>query len=74
MKLFRTQNVEPLVDMKDMDTYHGHEWAEGGSLERIQEHAWIERYNYESLLVSEVISQSSEIKTVLEIGSGPGVL
>lgn len=74
MKLFRTQNVEPLVDMKDMDTYHSHEWAEGGSLERINEQAWIQRYEYEARLVSEVISQNPEIKTVLEIGSGPGVL
>lgn len=74
MKLFRTQNVEPLVDMRDLDTYHSHEWTEGSDLERIDEQAWKERYAYEAQIISQVISQSSDIKTVLEIGSGPGVL
>ena len=74
MSLFRTQNPEPFISMKDMDTYHNHEWEEGGSLERIQEDAWIQRYKYEAQLISETIKQNKEIKHVLEIGSGPGVL
>jgi 2-polyprenyl-3-methyl-5-hydroxy-6-metoxy-1,4-benzoquinol methylase len=74
MSLFRTQNPEPFVTMKDMDTYHSHEWAEGGSLERIQEDVWIKRYQYEAQLISNTINQNPKIKNVLEIGSGPGVL
>ena len=74
MSLFRTSNPEPFVNMKDMDTYHSHEWAEGGSLERIQEQAWIERYEYEAMLVNSLITSNPNIKTVLEIGSGPGAL
>ena len=74
MSLFRTQNPEPFISMKDMDTYHNHEWEEGGILERIQEDAWIQRYKYEAQLISETIKQNKEIKHVLEIGSGPGVL
>jgi 2-polyprenyl-3-methyl-5-hydroxy-6-metoxy-1,4-benzoquinol methylase len=74
MSLFRTQNPEPFVTMKDMDTYHSHEWADGGSLERIQEDAWVKRYQYEAQLISDTINQNHKIKNVLEIGSGPGVL
>lgn len=74
MSLFRTTNTEPFVSMKDMDTYHSHEWEEGGSLNRINEQAWIERYEYESLLLQEVVRLYPGINNVLEIGSGPGVL
>lgn len=74
MSLFRTPNPEPFVTMKDMDTYHSHEWEEGGSLNRIDEQAWIERYKYEAILIQDVITRNPQTKTVLEIGSGPGVL
>jgi len=74
MSLFRTDNPEPFMSMYDMDTYHSHEWAEGGSLDRIQEDAWIQRYQYEAMLINSVIESNPKIKTVLEIGSGPGVL
>ena len=74
MSLFRTPNPEPFVSMKDMDTYHSHEWEEGGSLDRIEEQAWIERYNYEASLIQAVVQQNPSITNVLEIGSGPGVL
>jgi SAM-dependent methyltransferase len=74
MSLFRTNNPEPFFSMVDMDTYHSHEWESGGSLDRIDEPAWIQRYEYESLLIDEVLKTNENIKTVLEIGSGPGVL
>lgn len=74
MNLFRTQNPEPFVSMKDMDTYHSHEWADGGSLDRIKENTWTQRYQYEADLINSIISQSSNVKNILEIGSGPGIL
>lgn len=72
--LFRTNFAEPMVSMKDMDTYHSHEWEEGGSLDRIKEQSWIDRYKYEASLITDVIQQNPHIRNVLEIGSGPGLL
>jgi SAM-dependent methyltransferase len=59
-----------------MDTYHSHEWAEGGSLERIDEPVWKKRYEYESQLIDAVLENNPKLKkgNVLEIGSGPGSL
>jgi SAM-dependent methyltransferase len=74
MSLFRTNYLEPNITMLEMDTYHSHEWAEGGSLERINEEAWVQRYQYEAMLIGEVLKMIPNVKTVLEIGSGPGVL
>ncbi len=73
MGLFRiTHNeFEQAFSMERFDTEHMEEWI---SVDRLQEQAWIERYEYESLLVCEVIKDNPHIVNVLEIGSGPGIL
>lgn len=47
------------------------EW--GNNDNRINELAWKQRYEYESNLISPIITENN-FKTVLEIGSGPGSL
>jgi 2-polyprenyl-3-methyl-5-hydroxy-6-metoxy-1,4-benzoquinol methylase len=73
--LFRTTFAEPRVNMLDMDTYHKHEWEDGDSLNRIQEPSWNTRYDHEAQIISQTINDSDiDVKNILEIGSGPGVL
>lgn len=73
MGLFRIthNNFEELFAMKDFDTEHANEWEETG---RLQEQAWQSRYDYEAVVVAEVVQQRPHITNVLEIGSGPGIL
>lgn len=73
MGLFRIQHTdfEQKLTMHQFDTEHGDEWSDTS---RLSEPGWEERYNYESLLILEVIKQYPNIKNVLEIGSGPGIL
>jgi len=73
MGLFRIthNNFEEIFAMSSFDTEHANEWEETG---RLQEEAWQSRYEYEASLIVEVIRQNPNIKNVLEIGSGPGIL
>lgn len=73
MGLFRVQHCdfEQKFSSKDFDTAHTNEWEDAG---RLQEEAWQKRYDYEADLIREVLKDNPHIKTVLEIGSGPGVL
>ena len=73
MGLFRIThtNFEEIFSSKDFDTAHANEWEETG---RLQEAAWEQRYDYERMLISNVIESNLHIKNVLEIGSGPGIL
>lgn len=73
MGLFRIQHTdfEQKFNMNDFDTEHANEWEDVG---RLQEDAWQRRYEYEASLVSLVVESNPNIKTVLEIGSGPGIL
>jgi 2-polyprenyl-3-methyl-5-hydroxy-6-metoxy-1,4-benzoquinol methylase len=57
--------------MNDFDTEHSNEWEDAG---RLQEDAWQMRYEYEANLVKLVVDSYPNINTVLEIGSGPGIL
>jgi len=54
----------------DPDTFHEDEWENS---DRIHEAGWKERYEYEATLIVDVIEQNN-VKSVLEIGSGPGML
>ena len=47
------------------------EWKSTESAFRIDEESWIERYEYESDLVSELCNDNN-LKKILEFGSGPG--
>lgn len=73
MGLFRIQHTtfEQTFDMTQFDTEHANEWEDSG---RLQEDAWQRRYEYEAGLISDVIQNNPHIKTVLELGSGPGIL
>jgi 2-polyprenyl-3-methyl-5-hydroxy-6-metoxy-1,4-benzoquinol methylase len=73
MGLFRIQHndFEQKFSMKDFDTEHANEWEDAG---RLQEEAWQKRYEYEASIVEDVIKDNPHIKTVLELGSGPGIL
>lgn len=73
MGLFRIKHnqFEENFDMTHFDTEHQNEWE---TTDRINESSWNSRYEYESLLIESVMSLYPHIKTVLEIGSGPGVL
>ena len=41
--------------------------------QRIHEQAWGDRYNYETSIISNIIEENN-YKTILELGSGPGML
>jgi 2-polyprenyl-3-methyl-5-hydroxy-6-metoxy-1,4-benzoquinol methylase len=73
MGLFRIQHTdfEQKFNMNDFDTEHSNEWEDAG---RLQEDAWQMRYEYEANLVKLVVDSYPNINTVLEIGSGPGIL
>lgn len=73
MGLFRIEhtNFEQTFNMDQFDTEHQNEWEDAG---RLQEAAWEARYDYEANLINLVIQDNPHIKTVLELGSGPGVL
>lgn len=73
MGLFRIQhtNFEETFDTDGFDTMHTDEWS---SADRIKEPSWEQRYEYEALLINDLIKNNLHIKNVLELGSGPGVL
>ena len=75
MGLFRIThtNFEEKFDTDNFDTMHPDEWS-GDSIDRINEDAWQKRYDYEALLINNIIKTNPHIKNVLELGSGPGVL
>jgi len=68
----RTEN-ELKFDFTDFDTLHEDEWDEK-SIGRLDEPMWDKRYDYEARLITEAILYKHNIKTVLELGSGPGIL
>ena len=68
-----TPNFEEIFNSDEFDTMHPHEWS-GDSIDRIKEPSWEQRYDYEALLINNLIDENPHIKNVLEIGSGPGVL
>lgn len=73
MGLFRIEhcNFEEVFTFDSFDTVDETEWK---STKRIETDAWIKRYEYESTLIDAIIKDNPHIKTVLEIGSGPGTL
>lgn len=53
-----------------VDTLDPNEWDTVG---RLDENGWDNRYEYEASLTVEIVS-SIQVKTILEVGSGPGIL
>jgi len=73
MGLFRIQHCdfEQRFSSKHFDTAHTNEWEDAG---RLQEEAWQRRYQYEADVIDAVVRENPNIKSILEIGSGPGIL
>jgi len=79
MGLFRIKHTdfEQLFDTDGFDTMHSNEWepeATGKGHNRLKDQGWENRYEYESALICNLIKENPHIKTVLELGSGPGSL
>jgi 2-polyprenyl-3-methyl-5-hydroxy-6-metoxy-1,4-benzoquinol methylase len=73
MGLFRITHVnfEEIFEPKDFDTEHENEWEDSN---RLNEPSWDARYDYEASLIVNILNSNKQIKTILEVGSGPGVL
>ena len=72
MAIFRIKhnNFEKKFDAFKPDTLEINEWESTG---RLIEQGWDNCYDYEAQLILEVIREN-KVKTILELGSGPGVL
>ena len=64
---------EDIYDVSQFDTLHDDEWDEK-SIGRLEETGWDQRYTYEAGIIDTVITQNPNIKTILELGPGPGLL
>ena len=84
MGLFRIKDngagveVEKIFNSDKFDTVDTEEWNDD-SLERLKEPGWESRYEYEAKMINGIINNilvndGFEIKSVLELGSGPGNL
>jgi SAM-dependent methyltransferase len=70
--VFRTPQ-EQEMEMLDRGILSPTEWSDNDSYNRIHDAAWIDRYNYEANIVNKIITDNN-IKKIIELGSGPGVL
>ena len=72
MAIFRVKHndFEKSFAADKADTLEANEWE---NTTRMTEQGWDNRYDYEARLLCEVIKENLS-KTILEIGSGPGVL
>lgn len=72
MSIFRIQHnqFEQTFDANKIDTLEVNEWEDAS---RLQESGWNSRYEYEAGVITDA-AEGQKIETVLEIGSGPGVL
>lgn len=75
MSIFRVKHVnfeERFNVYTDADTLDPNEWADSS---RLKEQGWESRYAYEAEVILDTIkNHPTPIKTILEVGSGPGVL
>ena len=67
------QRFERDFTFDDFDTNMHDEWKDA-SADRLKEPGWGNRYEYEAKLINSIVEQEKSIKSILEIGSGPGVL
>ena len=72
MAIFRVKHndFEQKFDAFKVDTLEHNEWENAS---RLDEQGWDNRYDYEAELISGVIDEC-KASTILEIGSGPGIL
>ena len=72
MAIFRVKHndFEQSFSAFNLDTLETNEWQ---NATRLGEQGWDNRYDYEAQMLKEIIIEN-RVETVLEIGSGPGVL
>lgn len=70
--IFRTPQ-EAECEVLDKGIISDDEWSSEGSLHRISENSWKSRYKYEATLLNRII-KDHDVKTIIELGPGPGVL
>jgi SAM-dependent methyltransferase len=70
--LFRTEG-ESNCEVLTQGILSADEWKTDESLNRIFESSWDDRYEYESDVITQII-KSNNVKNIIELGSGPGVL
>ena len=77
MALFRldkeVERFERDFSFDNFDTTDNDEWKDESS-ERLMEPGWEDRYAYEASLVQSIRVSNPHISSILELGSGPGVL
>jgi 2-polyprenyl-3-methyl-5-hydroxy-6-metoxy-1,4-benzoquinol methylase len=75
MAVIRELNKEVELNFKvyNHDVTHPNEWISPETKARIDEQSWVQRYKYESDLIYNICKENN-LQTVLEYGSGPGVL
>lgn len=71
--VFRNESEKDNDDVLTRGILADYEWISDASAKRIEEGSWVYRYEYESLIISEII-KTYNIKNILEVGSGPGAL
>jgi len=74
MSIFRVPHIsfEKNFNALDPDTFNENEWVDGKD-SRDEEESWIQRYKYESDLISNIIIEKN-YASILEIGCGSGKL
>jgi 2-polyprenyl-3-methyl-5-hydroxy-6-metoxy-1,4-benzoquinol methylase len=76
MALIRTQSEQEFKNYGEYRNQHitiPDEWDENNGQTRIDDKAWIYRYEYEADIIHNICKENNYTK-ILEIGSGPGVL
>lgn len=75
MAIIRKLNEDVELNFKvyTHDITHPQEWITEETKARIDDPTWMSRYNYESNLIYKICKENN-LQTVLEFGSGPGVI
>jgi len=75
MAIIRKLNEDVELNFKvyNHDITHPQEWITEETKARIDDPTWMSRYNYESNLIYKICKENN-LQTVLEFGSGPGVI
>lgn len=75
MAIYRTQGDLNFKNFGNhsIEVTSPHEWEDELEKSRIDEQSWIDRYNYEAKIISDIYKENNYTK-ILELGSGPGLL
>ena len=73
MGIIRTEREENFKVFVREKVIRSNEWQTDSHLGRLEEKSWIQRYEYESDIITELCN-SENIQKVIEYGSGPGTI